>query len=136
MFPWPILILVFIALTFFLALWVFFLSRKRSTFKQKELNYIHSHWVRIIDTFPNNPKEAILDADKLLDYALKVKGFQGTLGDKMKKARFRFSDVNGVWTAHKLRNRIAHELQPINNGEAKSALIQFKRALNDLGANL
>ena len=71
-----------------------------------------------------------------MDYALKKHGFEGSLGEKLKKAGPRFNDLNAVWSAHKLRNRIAHELSEINKEEAKRALKQFKRALNDLGAKL
>lgn len=84
----------------------------------------------------NNPKEAVLDADKLLDYALVRKGFQGSLGEKLKKAKNRFSDINGIWIAHKLRNKIAHELSNIDFREAKNALVSFKKGLKDLGADL
>ena len=84
----------------------------------------------------SHPKQAVLDADKLLDYALKEHGFKGALGEKMKAAGPRFSDLNGVWNAHKLRNRLAHEMMDLKRGEAQSALKNFKRALNDLGAGL
>lgn len=126
----------FLVFTFFLAAFVFFKNGSRKGFQQKELNYMHSHWIRIIDMFPSNPKAAILDADKLLDYALKVKGYQGTLGEKLKKAGPRFSNKNAVWAAHKLRNQVAHELGDVSKDIAKSALSGFKQALNDLGANL
>lgn len=133
---WLIFVLCFIGFSFLLAIFVFFKQYKKKCFDQKELNYIRSHWIRIIDTFPGNPKSSILDADKLLDYALKVKGFEGNLGEKLKKAGARFSNKNAVWSAHKLRNQIAHELGEINVDEAKTALKSFKQALNDLGTQL
>ncbi len=131
-----IFIVVFLALTFFLAAFVFFKTSRRKGFNSVEIQYIRSHWIRIIDMFNGNTKGAILDADKLLDYALGKKGFEGNMGEKLKKAGPRFSDLNGAWSAHKLRNRIAHELGDIDIGAAKRALKQFKRALNDLGAGL
>lgn len=123
-------------LTFVLALYVFFKQANRKGFEMKELQYIRSHWVRIIDMFSNNPKESILDADKLLDYALDRSGYKGSVGEKLKISGARFSDIDGLWRAHKLRNQVAHELGNINIGDAKKALSQFKRALNDLGAGL
>ncbi|EKD64900.1 MAG: hypothetical protein ACD_50C00256G0002 [uncultured bacterium] len=48
-----------------------------------------------------------------------------------------FSDLNGVWFAHKLRNKIAHELDSrVSMGEAKRALAAFKRAFVDLGVKI
>lgn len=109
---------------------------RKKVMGQPQLEYIKSHWMRIIDSFDHDPKHAILDADKLLDYALKQYEYQGSVGEKMKKAKSRFSDNNGIWRAHKLRNRIAHELGEIDRSEAKRALKNFKKALNDLGAKL
>ncbi len=130
-------LLIFIAIDFLVVLYVFWKrNRRKNSFTIKELNYIRSHWIRIIDSFPGNPKASILDADKLLDYSLKKKGYEGSLGEKLKKAKGHFSRINDVWSAHKLRNRVAHELGEIDVRAAKLALAQFKRALNDLGAKL
>lgn len=79
---------------------------------------------------------AIMSADKLLDQALKESGVPGqTMGDRLKKSGGRLSDINGVWAAHKLRNRIAHEVNtPINRPVARRMLAIYKTALGDLGA--
>lgn len=79
---------------------------------------------------------AILNADKLLDAALKARGFAGeTMGERMKNARSSFSNNNAVWTAHKLRNQIAHESDVnIKPKTARYALKAFKKGLKDLGA--
>lgn len=79
---------------------------------------------------------AILNADKLLDKALKELNVSGdTMGERMKSARNRFSNNNAVWAAHKLRNQIAHEQNvAINYTNARRALASFKRALKDVGA--
>ncbi len=129
-------IAIFLVFDFFLVAWIFWRKRKQKGFSADQQEYIRSHWIRILDMSQNNPNAAVLDADKLLDYALARKGFQGTLGEKLKKAKNRFSDINGIWTAHKLRNKIAHELSQVSLSEAKSALQKFKKGLQDLGANL
>ncbi len=81
----------------------------------------------------NDPVRKILEADKVLDLALTELGFRGTLGEKLKKAGPRFSDINAVWRAHKLRNTLAHETgaHP-NNAEVSAAMRTFERAINDL----
>jgi hypothetical protein len=79
---------------------------------------------------------AIISADKLLDQAMKESGINGdTMGERLKNARGKFAKIDAVWTAHKLRTRIAHE--PDANVPAmfmKQALATFKRALRELGA--
>lgn len=79
---------------------------------------------------------SILQADKLLDLALKERGFAGnTMGERMKSAQKAWSDANHVWTAHKLRNQIAHETAfQLNYDMTKRALSAFRQALKDLGA--
>ena len=78
----------------------------------------------------------IMDADKLLDRALSELGVKGAgLGERLKAARDKFSQINSVWHAHKLRNQIAHEhdFKP-SYTQARHALETFRKALRDIGA--
>lgn len=79
---------------------------------------------------------AILQADKLLDLALKETGSRGqTMAERMKSRQGVWSNANAVWAAHKLRNRIAHDDNVnVSDDTARRALASFKRALKDLGA--
>jgi len=79
---------------------------------------------------------SVLNADKLVDQAMREKGTKGeTMGERLRSSAALFSDRNGIWTAHKLRNRIAHEPNvTVTYVEAKSALACFRKALKDLGA--
>ncbi|HSH18424.1 MAG TPA: hypothetical protein VK978_03495 [Candidatus Saccharimonadales bacterium] len=79
---------------------------------------------------------AIIDADKLLDEALKKSHYKGkTMGERLVTAQRNLSNNDAVWYAHKLRNKIVHE-QYVNlkESDVKSALIGFRQALKDLGA--
>ena len=78
----------------------------------------------------------IIDGDKLLDKAMIEMGVPGkTMGDRLKKAGGRFTNLNAVWRAHKLRNAIAHESDlEISYKQAFNALAIYKQALKDLGA--
>lgn len=127
------LVLAFILFDIVIVVWIILNRRKKNGFHSANLQYLLQNWSRIEAIVKVDPKHAVLDADKLLDFALRKKGFEGTVGDKLKKAAVFFSDKNGIWTAHKLRNRIAHEIFELNVDEAKSALRSFKRALIDLG---
>ncbi len=79
---------------------------------------------------------SIIEADKLLDKAMHEMGLPGkTMGDRLKHSATKFSDVNSVWRAHKLRNAIAHEAGlEIGFKQANTALSIYKQALKDLGA--
>lgn len=79
---------------------------------------------------------AVLNADKLLDQALRERGIKGdTMGERMKTLRDTWSNANAVWSAHKLRNQIAHESDVrVSYEDARRALAGFKQALKDVGA--
>ena len=80
---------------------------------------------------------SIIEGDKLLDKALCEMGVPGrTMGDRLKKVgKEKFTELNAVWHAHKLRNQIAHEndFHP-EFRQAQHALETYKQALKDLGA--
>jgi hypothetical protein len=80
---------------------------------------------------------AIIEGDKILDRALMEMGVQGrTMGDRLKRiGKAKFTQLNAVWHAHKLRNQIAHEhdFKP-EYRQAQHALETYKQALKDLGA--
>lgn len=79
---------------------------------------------------------AILEADKLLDMALRESGYRGeTMGERMKSANSAWSKPDHVWSAHKIRNRIAHETDvKISYDLAVRSLAAFKQGLKNLGA--
>ena len=78
----------------------------------------------------------ILDADKLLDQALRERGMNGkTMAERMKQHQGKWTNGNGVWAAHKLRNRLAHEPDVrIDYERARQALVAYKQGLKDMGA--
>lgn len=80
-------------------------------------------------------KVAILEADKLLDHALKAMSMPGTtLGERLKVATYKFPNLHRVWWSHKLRNQLVHEASfSVSHRTAKSAINGFEKALKELG---
>lgn len=98
-----------------------------------------SRWLAITQSAGSTSETwqlAIINADKLLDTALRERGVVGTtLGERLKNAKPYVSSIDSVWRAHKLRNRIAHDDGvKVSQRQASEALKIFKRALTDLGA--
>jgi len=79
---------------------------------------------------------AVIDADKLLDDALKRSHYKGkTMGERLVSAQRTITDNDGVWTGHKLRNRLVHESNvKLTEKTVKEALIGIRAAMKDLGA--
>lgn len=80
-------------------------------------------------------RDAVSEADKLLDYALKHNGVRGeTMGERLKNSRGRFSNLDAIWSAHKVRNSLAHEADfDLVPTQAREAIANFERGLHDLG---
>ena len=97
-------------------------------------------WMAIEQTLSRDVETShqlvVLQADKLLDQALREKGLPGkTMGERMKSAQSIWSNANAVWGAHKLRNQIAHDNNvKVQYNDARRALGGFKQGLKDLGA--
>ncbi|MEY4723018.1 MAG: hypothetical protein RLZZ324_531 [Candidatus Parcubacteria bacterium] len=81
-------------------------------------------------------KLAIIEADKLLDTALKSLSMAGeTLGERLKFAQYKYPELRDVWPAHRVRNQLAHEASyHLDTGTARRSLKQFRSALERLGA--
>lgn len=72
-------------------------------------------WTQILDRLKkgdeSNIKMAIIEADKVLDEILKRSGIEGaTMGERLKKLTIaQLRNLDAIWSAHNLRNRIVHE---------------------------
>lgn len=112
---------------------------KQAGRKQLDINHYRSQWLAINQQLERDNTSSyymvILEADKLLDRALRERGFAGeTMGERMKSAKDIWTNANAVWSAHKLRNRIAHEDIAPSYDEVRVAMSGFKQALKDTGA--
>src|SRR5581483_1031658 len=81
---------------------------------QAHVQVEHSRW-NYITQLIESPQEsdwrqAIIEADIMLDEVLTRNGYQGdTIGDKLKTANpARFRTLQNAWDAHRVRNDIAH----------------------------
>jgi len=126
---WIVILLVIIIDT--ALLWYVMVYRFKKKLPQQQRKYYLRLWSELQ---MKSHKEAVMEADKILDKLLGHKGYEGSLGDKLKKANGVFTDLNGVWEAHKLRNKLAHELDfSVSQDTYKRAMKSFERAFKDLG---
>jgi hypothetical protein len=112
------------------------LARKRQP--RLDQKYFQDSWMELLARVktPEGMVLAVVDADKLLDEALKRHHYKGkTMGERLVAAQRTISDNDAVWYAHKLRNRLVHEPNVrLKKREAQAALAGFKQGLRDLGA--
>lgn len=112
-----------------------FMPRRKPHIDQE---YFQQKWAELLLRVktPEGMMLAVIDADKLLDEALKKHHLRGkTMGERLVTAQRLLSDNDAVWFAHKLRNRLVHEPNvKLKQTEAKNALAGFRQGLKDLGA--
>lgn len=132
----PLMILIVIALLI-VAFGLYVLLYRKQRLGSKDITQIKKLWKEAETLLNEHPDKAVLKADKLLDHALGKAGYSGNLGEKLRHARSVLSDNNAIWSAHKLRNRIAHEIDiTVSVQQAKTALKAFRKAFHDLGITL
>jgi hypothetical protein len=128
-------IIVFSAILGFGVMVLMLIKKRKHKLSAGEMSFVRNQW-RMLSS-GQNPRNSILEADKLLDYVLGKYGYTGSLGEKLKKANRVFSDVNAVWAAHKIRNRLAHELEfhPTKR-DVEFVIAGIGKALRDLEIKL
>lgn len=98
---------------------------------------VAKRWTQLLVTAKQGSmgaKVAIMEADTLLDSALKSMSMPGmTLGERLKVACYKYPKLEKVWWAHKLRNQLVHEASfNLGTRQALSALDEYARALKTL----
>jgi len=115
---------------------VIILRRRRP--QTLDSKYYQNEWKVIEKKLPKKDlwALAIIDADKLLDHALKARRYKGkTMGERLVSAQHDLTDNGAIWFAHKLRNKLVHEETPkLTQRDVKNALLGLRGALKDLGA--
>ncbi len=83
----------------------------------------------------NDWRQAIIEADIMLDEMLTKQGYKGeSIGDKLKRVeKGDFETYDLAWEAHLVRNRIAHDGSnfELNKYEAKRIITLFKQVFSE-----
>lgn len=119
---------------------VVFLALAMKRAPELDQSRYQAHWLEIEHSVKNdNPASwqlAIMNADKLLDQALRERRFSGkAMGERMKAAQSTWHNANHIWSAHKIRNQLAHETDArVTYDVTLRALAAYRQGLKDLRA--
>ena len=133
-------LMLFFVAVLLLGVVVFVAISRKGHVSQLDQDFYRSAWLKIEQSVDARNEAsyqlAILNADKLLDKALRARGIKGqTMGERMKSYHGNWSNENAVWSAHKIRNKLAHEPGfTVDLETTKRALAVFKQALKDVRA--
>lgn len=131
------LVIAIVAVAFLALIAIALSNSRRHVFDVQEYQ---TRWLKIENSLDkNDPKSyklAVMEADKLVDKALKEMGVSGkTMGEKLKKLGDKLPEIKKVWQAHLLRNKIVHESDvEVDYAQARWALMTFRQTLKNLGA--
>lgn len=125
-----------IGLAFVLTLLAIVVLRRRS--RRLNVDTFTQQWKELQafckqkDTWP----QALQEADKLLDAALRKRRFKGkTMGERMVSAQRLITNNDAMWFAHNLVRRMAEKPEArLKEQDVKAALVGFRSALKDLEA--
>jgi hypothetical protein len=141
-----------IVIGFFKALWwiislpfkLLFGGKSRSKYPPEKINrdpdFTRNRWREINELMrlgsPSNYARAVLEADKLLDHALKSLRVPGlTMGDRLKAAKNKFSPegYDAAWRAHRVRNELVHNAEfQIMDYTARDVLKNYEKAIKEV----
>jgi hypothetical protein len=125
-----------VSVVLFLMIIGFFMTRspKRKSWNKEVLSKLHELTILSSNADTVYVKNAIMEADKLLDFALERNSVQGdTLGEKLGKAQNVFTNKENLeraWNGHKVRNSLAHDI----NFRADTK--QLREAFSELSAGI
>lgn len=89
---------------------------------------------------PSQLRQAVVEADKILDYSLSQLCSGNSLGERLKTAKDLYSDAvySKLWDAHKIRNTLVHDVtfempttscrDAVNNIKAGLVAVGFRPA--------
>ena len=115
--------------------WIGKHARRGPRLTDKDRSAITNRWQEIEKLMnQDRAKEAIFEADKLLDFVFQASRLRGeTFADRLKSGEKLFRNYQDVWTAHKLRNKLAHEFDFQHSPrEAKSAIDTYDQTIRRL----
>jgi hypothetical protein len=117
---------------------ILFILRRHRSPKTLAVDHFQKNWqtMQKLCAKKETWQQAVIEADKLLDEALRKKRFNGkSMGSRLTKAQHVLTDNEGVWFGHKLRNKVEADPQAkLKEKDVKQALVGIRQALKDLGA--
>ncbi len=133
-----IILLAGVALLIFLA-GVTMQHNKTVSKPNLDFTLVRTQWREITQQMQSakNMKNALIEADKLLDYVLRGRGYRGTtMAERLKSAESSFSHKELVWRAHKLRNQMVHEFTDVVPQQIEHSVNDLGQAIRDLGVQI
>lgn len=124
--PWIFLLIGFALLSLAFVIWASLRRRSKIPLLQKA--HLLEAWNAAQEC--SEPSQRVLEAEKVCDAVLRALDYSGTFAEKLQKAGPRLERLDDLWNAHRLRNRIAHEMNVrVSVTQAGNAIRAFESVI-------
>lgn len=125
---------IFLFILFLIILFWFFIlikfSKKRVLIRKEKKEFFLKHFKEIWNDV--DIKHRIINYDKLYNLVLIEIWYKWTFGDILKLEPKEITDINKIWELHKLRNKLVHDFDIIDNMTLNKKTKEYKQELINL----
>ena len=108
---------------------VFKYTRKKKLSDAKKKIFLKNfHRIKIL----SSSKEKIIDFDKLYHQLLKWIWYEGTFWEILKLEAKEISNLNKIWELHKLRNKLVHDFDLLEENILKKRALEYEKEIKRL----
>jgi len=95
--------------------------------KKDKKSYYEKEIQKVSDLL--SPSEKIMRYDMIMHHILKDYSYSGTVGDQLKAKPRMMNNLNVIWSLHKLRNKLAHDMEPISADLLEEKAREFEKEI-------
>lgn len=129
-------IYILMFLIFIVIFWIFLIFKfsKNKKLSKDNINFFKKN-IEFINKI-NSKKEQIIDYDKIYHKILLELWYKWTFGEILKSKPFQINNLQNIWELHKLRNKLSHDLDIIDEKILSKKSQDFKNELFILLKNI
>lgn len=126
-----IFLLIFIIITLFWLYLGFFYKKRVKKIEKWRFDYLKKR-IKIASSSDNSFSEQIIQIDKIYHSILKEIWYSWTFWEILKQKPAFIDDIDRVWKLHKLRNKLAHDLDTVPQTILRKSSQEYKNEVNSL----
>lgn len=130
-------IIILVLLVLIIWFWIFFafFYKKKAWLSDEQIKKFTKR-LKLINSPSYTGREKILELDKLYHHILKQVWFSWTFWEILKQNPSYISDIDEIWRLHKIRNKLAHDMDEISivklRKEAKNYIQETEKLIKTL----
>lgn len=108
-----------------LAIKIYFISKNKRKLSSEQQKKYRRLVQKLFENSSISSKEKILEIDKIYHKILLDVSYMWTFWEILKQKPLVISDLNMIWELHKLRNKLAHEFDTLEESFLQKKFLQY-----------